>query len=150
LPTYEFLCQSCSLLYEKFTRNRNPNFTCPCPQCDFENKTILSAPNHQFSEKGAVPTVRGETGSYQVDYSTDLNVGRDADLRWESVKDRESLKQKVKNPILAPYKDTEPNAKVAMKRDAEGNYAPMSRTEVLANAELRKEARIYDEKKKLS
>lgn len=146
MPTYDFYCSTCDLKFEKFSRVRGTSLVQPCPSCQTNVSQTLAAPSgHHFSERGAIPELRGETGSYQVDYSTDLNVGRDAALRWEVVKDRESEKLKVKKPILD--KIGVPDAKVAMKRNSNGDYAPMTRTEVLANAKLREEARNTLDKK---
>ena len=94
----------------------------------------MSIPNSHFADSSR-GNPRGETGVFELDSSLDRNIGRDADNRWEIVKDRTSEKDKLH--LEAQRMTGNPKAKMALKRDpVTGEYQPMAVSEVSANVGL--------------
>lgn len=91
MPNFNFRCEPCNLLFEKFCRDVNTK-SYPCPSCDLEASKTVSTFGFVFS----TAQTEGWTGVDSVDSVIDKGVGRDADKRWEAIKDRESEKRKLK------------------------------------------------------
>lgn len=92
MPMLEFHCPSCSLRFEKLVRKKNVT-SHACPSCDTESPKMLSA----FGFKFASGKVVGNSGVDSLDSSVDRAVGRDAEKRWEAVKDRNAYKRQVQH-----------------------------------------------------
>lgn len=151
MPTYDFHCRDCNLTYSQFLRKRaSSRPAAPCPGCGVDQEAALGAVGHVFQDGkdvAADPDARGETGVYGLDYSTDKNVGRDAQARWEAVKDRNSSKQELHHYHTRPWRAKgairpDEEARVAMRRNpVSGEYEPMTVGEVKANVTYRGEGR---------
>lgn len=136
MPTYTFQCESCNIRFRRLVSTSEIQSQ-PCPQCTASSSRQMSTPSAKFSSTETM----GDTGVYDLDYNPDKNVGRDAQLRWETIKDRESQKRRVRHDVLKsqgldPY---DAQYKVAMKKTEEGEYLPMSRSEVGAYRTLRRD-----------
>jgi putative FmdB family regulatory protein len=142
MPIFKFDCPECGLTFEKLVQNRNIK-EMECIHCAFTAQKRLSAFNSQFAD--AKNASRGFSGVYDLDVNLDKNLGRDAQNRWEIIKNRESQKDRMHASVAQQtgVKD----ARVALKRDLdlkEPVYEPMTRQEVLTNVKLRREARAYE------
>lgn len=123
MAVFEYGCPLCGLRKEKLFRKTPPD-TISCPACNADAPRLLSDFGFAFGS-GKVP---GNTGVDSLDSSIDKIVGRDADSRWESVKDRNSRKNRLKRETNAP-----------IRMNSEGEYETMSDTEVQRFKNLHKE-----------
>jgi len=94
MPMYEFQCPDCSLLFEKLIRTKDED-TMPCPSCKGEATKKLSGFGFKFGS-GQTP---GNTGVDSLDRSIDKTVGRDAEVRWEAIKDRNARKRAIQHQV---------------------------------------------------
>lgn len=141
MPVFDFHCSHCGLHFSKLVRDRKTT-SAPCKECSQEAAKKLSTPQAHFADSSR-GNPRGETGVYGLDTSVDLNVGRDAQNRWEIVKDRESEKDKLH--AEAKRITGNPDAKMAIKRDPVTlEYQPMTVAEVRQNVELQKEYKKHE------
>lgn len=151
MPMFDFLCPECSHFFGKLCRDRQQK-EFPCPKCGGVAFRQLTAPNFRFGDgKGK----RGDTGVYSLDYSADLNVGRDAEQRWKQIQERTAQKRSVVHDTVKAQRirvEKGQEARVALKRQTMENgevvYEAMSNQEVKGNVELRSEFKdIYKEHK---
>ena len=98
--------------------------TFPCPSCEEEAPRLFSGEVFGFGFKTSSSDVNGlspsNTGVHDLDYpSADKAVGRSAEARWQTYRDRDAIKEKVRK-----------NSKVTQltRTDGEGymDYASMS------------------------
>jgi len=124
MPIFEYQCPACGLRAEKIFKVAAESIS--CPSCGMNAPKVLS----DFGFSFANGKVNGNSGVDSLDSSIDKIVGRDASLRWESVKDRESQK-------LAAIKDA--NGK-PVQRTSEG-YKPLSHAQAQRSSYLKKLAK---------
>lgn len=139
MPTYDFKCSDCGLVFDKFVRDRDTSsFT--CLDCGSEaSRSEVSPINFVFGNGKVV----GNTGVDSLDSSIDKAVGRDAEKRWEAVKDRSSRKRSIQ-------RDNGGEGKVPLfKNSNTGEYEPMKSENVSRFQKLHGEyASIYEDHKK--
>jgi putative FmdB family regulatory protein len=138
MPRYEFKCSPCSLRFEESVKMGVKSH--PCPKCSAPSPKKLSSFGFQFAS-GKVP---GNTGVDSLDSSVDKAVGRDADKRWETIKDRRALKRQVQH-------DNGGIGKVPLaKNPLTGEYIPVPQEELPRIQELHEEYKeAYEEHKQL-
>lgn len=138
MPMYEFKCPSCDLIFEKLIRKTEVK-SHSCPACDAEAPKKLAGFGFQFAS-GKVP---GNTGVDSLDYDVDKAVGRDAEKRWEAVKDRKAYKRQVQH-------DNGGIGEVPLaKNPVTGEYIPVPKEELPRIQELHTEYKeAYGEHKK--
>jgi len=94
LPLYEYNCSNCGLVFEHLSKQQKDSEI--CPSCDKVAGKKLSIPG-QFSFQGAGAHVNEHP-------SGDRLIGKDAELRWKVITEREEAKQEVRksghNPVL--------------------------------------------------
>lgn len=113
MPMYEFVCSKCNLQFEKLIRGQGISET-PCLDCDGVAVRQLSGFGFQFASGKVV----GNSGVDSLDSSVDRNVGRNAEARWETIKDRQAFKRTVQ-------RDNGGLGKVPLTRDSiTGEYIP--------------------------
>ena len=89
MPSYEYRCEPCEVVFEELLLQREDVKAYakehPCPKCGESASRVLSRTNFQF--KGISegdPTRRGSSGSHDLDYpSADKAVGRSANRKWK-------------------------------------------------------------------
>lgn len=137
MPLFEFKCTKCNFQFEKLIRDR----TCleyPCMSCQHTALKQLSGFGFRFSGGGTV----GNTGVDSLDSSIDKAVGRDADSRWETVKDRNTEKRKVQWQHGGI-------GKVPLAKNADGEYIPVPQNQLPKIQSLHQEYQeIYEDNKK--
>lgn len=137
MPMFEFKCESCYLRFEKLVKNRDTTHY-NCPECGSNSERQLSAFGFQF----ASGKTTGNTGVDSLDSSVDKSVGRDADRRWEMIKNRRAYKQQVQY-------DNGGIGKVPLAKDPiTGEYVPVPATDLAKIQELHTEYKeAYEEHK---
>lgn len=116
MAVVEYSCKACGLLSEELFRSKAPT-EIACPACGGVSERSLSDFGFKFGN-GKTP---GNTGVESLDRDYDKLIGRDAETRWESVKDRNSRKQEVQRAH---------GGKVPLRINSHGEYEPMSEKEV--------------------
>lgn len=112
MPIFEYLCEGCGLKAEKIMKTSVESI--PCPSCGKDASKVIS----DFGFAFANGKVNGNSGVDSLDSSIDKIVGRDAAMRWETVKDRESQKLNVLKEASGQ----------SVQRTSEG-YKPLSKTQ---------------------
>lgn len=139
MPTFDFKCSNCGLIFEKFVRDRKTT-SYKCLDCgvNAERKKV-SEVGFQF-EQGKTP---GNTGVDSLDSSIDKFVGRDSARRWEAIKDRKTQKRKVQRRNGG-------EGKVPLRKDPiTGEYKPMAKQDVPKFQGMQKVyADMYEDHKK--
>lgn len=138
MPIYDFKCTNCGLIFEKFVRKKISSYECLSCGSD-AGRDEVSAVGFVFGN-GKTP---GNTGVDSLDSSFDKFVGRDAEQRWESIKDRQTNKRKVQ-------RDHGGVGKVPLRKNIKtGEYEPMRHDDVPKFQGLHKTyADMYEEHKK--
>jgi len=94
MPLYEYSCSSCGVVFEHLSKEQKDSEI--CPSCGKVAGKKLSIPG-QFSFVGAGPHVNEHP-------SGDRLIGKDAELRWKVILEREEAKKEVRksgqNPVL--------------------------------------------------
>jgi putative FmdB family regulatory protein len=134
MPVFEFSCPSCGLRFEKLVKDK----TCQehsCLDCGAVAQKQLSSFGFRF-EASKSP---GPTGVDSLDSNVDKIVGRDADKRWEYIKDRNTEKRRVQGSDKVPLR----------KNPMTGEYEVMKSQEVQRFQKLHAEySEIYEEHKR--
>lgn len=134
MPMHEFKCSECGLKFEDLVDEDQESIE--CKSCGAEAEKSISGFGFQF-DSGKMED--GTIGVDSVDNDVDKVIGRDADERWERVKDRESKKRKV-----ARKRADDEDAPV--KRDPEGKeYDVIPEDEQLKNAWLHEQRKEFEE-----
>lgn len=139
MPRYDFKCPECGLVFDKFIRNREVN-SLDCIDCGSD------APRSNIAAVGFVfgnGKTTGNTGVDSLDSNIDKAIGRDADKRWEAIKDRRTMKRGVQ-------RDNGGEGKVPLRRNpSTGEYEPMKGGDVSRFQNLHSEyTTMYEEHKK--
>lgn len=114
MAVFDYSC-GCGAEFEKFHRNDPPEKV-KCPSCGSEAKRLFSEFGFSFGD-GKIP---GNSGVDYLDSEIDHLVGRDAERRWESVKDRASYKRRVR-------RESGKGDKAPLRLDpGSGEYKPLS------------------------
>lgn len=125
---YEFRCHECGLRFEKLIHDSTIK-THNCLSCGESAQRCLADPSFVFGSGSTV----GNTGVDSLDSSIDKGVGRNAEKRWEAVKDRNSYKRKVQ-------RSNGGEGKVPLRKNPHtGEYEPMESKEVTYRHKLRSE-----------
>lgn len=134
MPSYDFKCPACGLIFDAFVRDHTTDAV-PCIDCKGPAKrSPVAAVNFVFGEGKEV----GNTGVDSLDTSLDKAVGRDAQRRWEFVKDRQSQKRRIQRDCAEG--NTGDGGATPLKRNPDtGEYAPMRAHEVSRFTRLHKE-----------
>lgn len=114
----DYACGSCGVRVEKFFRSDVPD-TIVCPSCGESSNRAISNFGFVFGN-GKVP---GNSGVDSLDRNLDKHIGRDAQTRWEYVKDRNTRKRAVQ-------RDHGEEGKVPLRMNAQGEYEPMPEKDV--------------------
>lgn len=98
MPTYEFMCEVCEVVFEEVfidpEEAKRYQHAHPCSQCDGIAKRIMSSTNFQF--KG----MPGSSGSHDLDYPTlDKAVGRSAAQKWKDFHEGKEKRDKVRREV---------------------------------------------------
>jgi len=102
VPTYEYYCPRCKIIFEQLllsrTEIRKYAQEHPCDFCGDICRRIPSATNFQF--KGVAegdPTRRGNSGVHDLDYpSLDKAIGRSSNRKWKEFSARKQERDKVR------------------------------------------------------
>jgi putative FmdB family regulatory protein len=118
MPLYEYRCAECGLQFEELAEKDEE---VACAECGTTAERKISDFGYSFA-----PTEKdGDTGVDSVDHDIDKIVGRDADKRWEFIKDRETRKRQVSRARSSDNTEGAP-----VKRDPEtGDYDVLSEEE---------------------
>jgi putative FmdB family regulatory protein len=95
MPKYTFECDSCNVRFTR-TLKMGEHLTCACPKCREQVPRFWDGQgfSFDFAEGGKAPANSGVT---KHDYPTaDQAVGRSADKRWAEYREREKVKEKVR------------------------------------------------------
>jgi putative FmdB family regulatory protein len=95
MPRYTFECQSCSTRFDR-TLKMGDHPTHPCPACKDEAPRLFdkAAFGFGFAAGGGTPA---NSGVHDQDYpSADKIVGRSADVRWATYRERDKIKKQVR------------------------------------------------------
>ena len=128
MPRYTFECQGCSTRFDR-TLKMGDHPTHECPACHEQAPRLFdkSSFGFGFSAEGNAPA---NSGVHDHDYpSADKIVGRSAESRWATYRERDKVKQKVR----------EIGETTALERiDGDGftDYAAMGQPKVDARAKL--------------
>lgn len=102
MPKYTFECQigECNLRFEKNLKmGEYPSFE--CPNCHDQAPRVMEGFGFDF--KGPAGAPPGNTGVHKDDYPTaDQAVGKDADKRWELNRERDAVKNTVRQQGGSP------------------------------------------------
>lgn len=101
MPRYTFECQLCSTRFDR-TLKMGDHPTHPCPACKDEAPRLFdkSAFGFGFSTGGGAPA---NSGVHDQDYpSADKIVGRSADARWATYRERDKVKKQVREVGASP------------------------------------------------
>lgn len=112
MAVVEYACKACGLRVERFFR-KDPPQEVICDSCGNKAGKCLSDFGFVF-ESGKVP---GNTGVDSLDSEIDKVIGRDAESRWERIKDRNRQKRAVQREY----------GKVPIQVNEYGEYEPMSK-----------------------
>lgn len=102
MPRFTFECQigECNLRFEKNLK-MGDYASYECPNCHDQAPRVMEGFAFDFKDKaGALP---GNTGVHKDDYPTaDQAVGKDADKRWEQHRERDVVKNQVRQQGGSP------------------------------------------------
>jgi putative FmdB family regulatory protein len=96
MPRYTFECQLCSTRFDR-TLKMGEHPTHECPSCKEEAPRLFdqAAFGFGFSAGGSAPA---NSGVHDQDYpSADKAVGRSADTRWATYRERDQVKKQVRS-----------------------------------------------------
>jgi len=123
MAKYTFECNECNLEFER-TLKMGTNLTHPCPSCNEDAYRVWDG-DLSFGFKGNSTGGTANTGVHSDDYPTaDKLVGKDADLRWAEVNEREKVKAEARRQggtrslirrTSKEYIDYEPMTKTGME-----------------------------------
>lgn len=126
MPTYEYFCEVCNLLFDKSGMKVGDTKT-DCPACKTSSERQISIPNV------------GRSGTSRD--STDLLIGKEAESRWKDIETRKAEKDKIRKETGTHAIATE------ISKDDQGKikyeYKPVSKER------LEERKTIYSEYKKL-
>jgi putative FmdB family regulatory protein len=91
MPTFNFKCSNCSLIFDKIVRKSVEKT--PCKSCGSESHKILSNFGSFSFQSGSHI---GNSGVDSLDSSIDKRIGRDADDRWEHLKEIDKVKNDIR------------------------------------------------------
>lgn len=102
MPTYEYLCERCEVIFEELLLSKQEivkySKEHPCKTCGEMCQRVPSATNFQF--KGIAegdPTRRGNSGVHDLDYpSLDKAIGRSANRKWKEFRARKQERDRVR------------------------------------------------------
>jgi len=93
MPKYEFECQVCSTRFDR-TLKMGDHPTHPCPSCKEDAPRLFTGFGFAFAAGGSAPA---NSGVHDQDYpSADKIIGRSAEERWATYREREKVKQTVR------------------------------------------------------
>lgn len=128
MPRYTFECQSCSTRFDR-TLKMGEHPTHECPSCKDVAPRLFDQVAFGFGF-AAGGSASANSGVHDHDYpSADKIVGRSADTRWATYRERDEIKKKVREVGESP----------ALERiDGEGytEYAAMGQPQRDARAKL--------------
>lgn len=94
MPKYAFECQSCNLKFDKILK-MGDHSTHDCPNCHDTAPQLIEGFAFGFKDVPNAPP--GNTGVHKDDYPTaDHVVGKDSDKRWEQYRERDKVKNQVR------------------------------------------------------
>lgn len=96
MPRYTFECQICNTRFER-TLKMGGNPTHECPSCKEEAPRLFQGEGFGFgfAAGGSAPA---NSGVHDQDYpSADKIVGRSAESRWATYKERDKVKKQVRD-----------------------------------------------------
>lgn len=93
MPKYEFQCQVCSTRFDR-TLKMGDHPTHSCPSCKEDAPRLFTGFGFSFAAGGSAPA---NSGVHDHDFPTaDKIVGRSAEERWATYRERDKVKQKVR------------------------------------------------------
>ena len=120
MPTFEYSCDSCEILFEELLLQRNEIESYrewhPCPQCGGRaGREKVSLTNFNFAAPAgqtAGSGVHGQSGVHDLDYpKLDKAVGRSATTRWQGYDARKAERDKVRKEAGTNLITTTPDGK---------------------------------------
>jgi len=96
MPVYEYLCVECGLKVEKlWKRVSTAKPTIPCEVCGTDMRKCVTSANFAFKHpasqtRGTLPPNTGTSD----DHNFDKAIGRDAEMKWKQVEQRDSEKSR--------------------------------------------------------
>lgn len=95
MPRYTFECQGCSTRFDR-TLKIGDHPTHECPACHEQAPRLFDKSSFGFGFSSGGKSL-ANSGVHDHDYpSADKIVGRSAESRWATYRDREKVKQKVR------------------------------------------------------
>jgi len=96
MPAYTFTCEACNIEFER-TLKMAEHLSHPCPSCGQDSARDWGSDAMSFGFKGDQTGSTANTGVHDNDYPTaDKVVGRDADVRWAMINEREKVKAEAR------------------------------------------------------
>jgi putative FmdB family regulatory protein len=94
MPKYSFTCESCRVRFER-TLKMGEHKTHPCPTCKAPSPRQFE--NFGFGFEAGKGAEQANTGVHDLDYpSADKIVGRSAESRWSTYRERDKVKKQVR------------------------------------------------------
>ncbi len=124
MPTYQFQCQSCGLLFDKrwqYASAKASDFTTPCEGCGENTRRKMTESNFQFNHK-ASSALPQNTGVQSFDTNYDRVIGSDAEQKWKLIQKR----QEEKAALLRNNPD---KSGQHIRRNLDNHYEVVSETE---------------------
>jgi putative FmdB family regulatory protein len=93
---YTFACEDCNVEFLR-TLKMAEHLTHECPSCGRDAPRVWDADSLAFAFKGSQTGATANTGVHDNDYPTaDKLVGRDAEVRWAEIHEREKVKAEAR------------------------------------------------------
>lgn len=119
MPTYEFGCQDCGLIFTKMKKMEHRDDVEKCPECASEDVgRRVTAGSFAFSHVPVGGARPQNTGVHGIDYNYDKVIGEDAARKWDLIAKRQEHKRSVirNNPGSTGYD---------LSRTVDGDYKVM-------------------------
>lgn len=102
MPKYQFECHTCSIRFDRVLK-MGDHPTHECPSCKEEAPRIFDGNGFGFGFTSSSSAAPANTGVHDQDYPTaDKAVGRSAEKRWETYRERDQVKSKVRQVGSSP------------------------------------------------
>lgn len=108
MPTYEFACSICEIIFEELLLStdeiKNYRDSHPCPSCgEAAVRSPVVAVNFAFKAPGGQTQglgVHGQSGVHDLDYpALDKAVGRSSAVKWQKYDERKTERDKIRKKL---------------------------------------------------
>jgi hypothetical protein len=94
MPSYNYLCDSCGLFFDKaFKLGKNPD-KCTCSCGSIAEIQLSEDIAYEFDIKTEGLNIQN-SGVVSLDYDYDTIIGNDAKQRWKTIEERDSYKRSL-------------------------------------------------------